>query len=260
MARSSGADFDDLVNEAAAADVDGWDFSWLNGRATEERPSWGYAKMMAKRMAAATAALDIQTGGGEVLASVPKFPALTVATESWPPNVARATRLLHPLGIAVVAHDDAEPLPFAENAFDLVVSRHPVDVGWPEVEKVLRPGGRYFSQQVGPRSVAEVTEFLMGPQPGGNEREPGAAMAAAQAAGLTVTDLRAESLRTEFFDVGAVVYFLRKVIWIVPGFTVNGYRAKLEELHDQIQEQGPFIATTRRFLIEAVKPQVPIRG
>ena len=58
--------FDDLVNEAVAADVEGWDFSWLNGRATEERPSWGYAKMMAKRMAAATAALAVtrSTSGG----------------------------------------------------------------------------------------------------------------------------------------------------------------------------------------------------
>jgi SAM-dependent methyltransferase len=257
MARS----FDDLVNEAVAADVEGWDFSWLNGRATEERPSWGYAKMMGKRMAAASAALDIQTGGGEVLAGVPKLPALTVATESWPPNVARATRRLHPLGVAVVAHDDAEPLPFADDAFDLVVSRHPVDVAWPEVARVLRPNGRYFSQQVGPRSVGELTEYLMGPQAGStNEREPGAAMAAAQAAGLTVSDLRAESLRTEFFDVGAVIYFLRKVIWIVPGFTVDGYRAKLKTMHDQMTERGPFVATTRRFLIEAVKPQVPIRG
>jgi hypothetical protein len=101
----------------------------------------------------------------------------------------------------------------------------------------------------------------MGPQPGGTiEREPGEAMTAAQAAGLEVTDLRAESLRTEFFDVGAVIYFLRKVIWIVPGFTVDGYRARLRSLHDQITERGPFVATTRRFLIEAVKPQVRVRG
>lgn len=253
--------FDDLVNEAVAADVEDWDFSWLNGRATEERPSWGYAKMMAKRMAAATAALDIQTGGGEVLATVPKFPALTVATESWPPNVARATRRLHPLGVAVVAHEDAEPLPFADGAFDLVVSRHPVAVWWHEVARVLRPGGRYFSQQVGPGSVGELTEFLMGPRSDGtSEREPSLALAAAQAAGLTVTDLRAESLRTEFFDVGAVIYFLRKVIWIVPGFTAEGYRAKLETLHDQITARGSFAATARRFLIEAEKPQVPSPG
>lgn len=92
-------------------------------------------------------------------------------------------------------------------AFDLVVSRHPVTVWWTEIARVLRPGGRYFSQQVGPAGVFEPVEFFLGPQP--------------EAAGLRVVDLRAESLRTEFFDIGAVVYFLRKVIWMVPDFTVD---------------------------------------
>jgi SAM-dependent methyltransferase len=247
--------FEDLVAEAAAVSVDGWDFSWLQGRASEQRPSWGYARMMGERMATASAALDIQTGGGEVLAGVPRLPVLATATESWPPNVERATQRLHPLGVVVVAHDDEPPLPFAASAFDLVVCRHPVAVLWEEVARVLRPGGTYFSQQVGPDSVGELTDFFMGPQvPGGSGREPELARAAAQAAGLTVTDLRSESLRAEFRDVGAVVYFLRKVIWIVPGFTVQAYHAELRALHDRIQADGPFLATTRRFLIEAVKP------
>ncbi len=246
--------FDELVAQAQAADVEGWDFSWLDGRATEQRPSWGYARAMGERMATATAALDLQTGGGEVLASVPKLPPLTVATEAWPPNVERATQLLAPLGVAVVAHDIDDPLPFGAAAFDLVVSRHPVDVRWDEVARVLRPGGTYFSQEVGPKSVSELTDFMMGPpEPGGSDRESALARAAAEAAGLTVTDLRDESLRTEFYDVGAVIYFLRKVIWIVPGFTVDGYDAKLRALHEQIQRDGPFVATTRRFLIEAVR-------
>lgn len=60
--------FASLVAEGAAVPVAGWDFSWFQGRATEERPSWGYTRMMAERMARAGAALDIQTGGGEVLA------------------------------------------------------------------------------------------------------------------------------------------------------------------------------------------------
>ncbi|MGH7883913.1 MAG: SAM-dependent methyltransferase, partial [Candidatus Dormibacteraceae bacterium] len=36
--------FDELVAEADVVDVAGWDFSWLEGRATEERPPWGYQK------------------------------------------------------------------------------------------------------------------------------------------------------------------------------------------------------------------------
>jgi hypothetical protein len=45
--------FDDLVAEAASAPVDGWDFSWLDGRATEQRPSWGYQRMLGPRLAGA---------------------------------------------------------------------------------------------------------------------------------------------------------------------------------------------------------------
>jgi hypothetical protein len=58
----------------------------------------------------------------------------------------------------------------------------------------------------------------------------------------------------EFFDVGAVVYFLRKVIWTVPGFTLDRYRDRLRELHEQIRAEGPFVAHSSRVLIEARKP------
>ncbi|KIX78167.1 methyltransferase type 11, partial [Streptomyces sp. MBRL 601] len=66
--RPGTAGFDALVAEAEAAGVDGWDFSWFEGRATEERPSWGYQRQLAGRLAdpAVRAALDLQTGGGEV--------------------------------------------------------------------------------------------------------------------------------------------------------------------------------------------------
>lgn len=50
-----------------------------------------------------------------------------------------------------------------------------------------------------------------------------------------------------------MVYFLRKVIWMVPGFTVEQYRPRLRELHDLIERDGPFVAHTTRFLIEARK-------
>jgi hypothetical protein len=81
------------------------------------------------------------------------------------------------------------------------------------------------------------------------------ARANAEAAGLVVEDLRQEYLRTVFNDVGAVVYFLRLVIWIVPGFTVEKYRERLRALHDHIQQNGPFVAHATRFFIETRKPE-----
>ncbi|MEU6037718.1 class I SAM-dependent methyltransferase [Actinomadura sp. NPDC047616] len=249
-------DFDELVAEAEAAPVEGWDFSWLDGRATEQRPSWGYQRLMSERLAEAAAALDVQTGGGEVLAGAPKLPPTMVATESWPPNVARATRLLHPRGAVVVETSEEPPLPFADEAFDLVVSRHPATVWWAEIARVLRPGGTYFAQHVGPATVFELVEYFLGPQPEDvrRKRHPDDESAEARAAGLRIVDLRMERLRMEFFDIGAVVYFLRKVIWTVPDFSVDRYRDRLRELHEQIQKDGLFVAHSSRFLIEARKP------
>ncbi|RFU39763.1 class I SAM-dependent methyltransferase [Actinomadura logoneensis] len=241
--------------EASAVSVDGWDFSWLDGRATEERPSWGYARSMASRLAAVRSALDVQTGGGEVLAEARTLPPTMAATESWPPNAATATRLLGPRGVVVVATPDEPPLPFADEAFELVTCRHPATVWWDEIARVLEPGGTYFAQHVGPASVFELVEYFLGPQPEARRaRDPEAEGAAARAAGLEVVDLRTERLRIEFFDVGAVIYFLRKVIWMVPGFSVEAYRGRLRELDGLIRRDGPFVAHSTRTLIEARKP------
>ena len=158
--------FDELVAEAEAAPIVGWDFSWLDGRATEERPPWHYSERVAERAAAARRMLDVQSGGGELLAKLPAFPRLLVATEGYRPNLAIAARRLRTRGAFVVgAPDDGPALPFASNTFDLVTSRHPITAWWDEIARVLEPGGTYFSQQVGAGSMHEVSEFFLGPFP-----------------------------------------------------------------------------------------------
>lgn len=41
---------------------------------------------------------------------------------------------------------------------------------------------------------------------------------------------------------------------MVPGFTVDAHRDRLRALHDRIEAEGPFVAHSTRFLIEARKP------
>jgi SAM-dependent methyltransferase len=249
--------FEELVAEADQVPVEGWDFSWLEGRATEERPPWGYARLLARRLAGARAALDLQTGGGEVLAEAGSYPPLAVATEGWSPNLVAARERLGPLGVVVLAHDGLAPLPFADASFDLVTSRHPVSTDWAEIARVLAPGGSYLSQQIGPASMVELSEAFLGPLPEADRwRRPEDARAAAERCGLEVVDLRTVRLRAELRDVGAIVYVLRKCVWWVPGFTVERYRETLERLHRQIMRDGPFVAHPTRFLIEARRPAV----
>ncbi|MBO0703528.1 MAG: class I SAM-dependent methyltransferase [Candidatus Dormibacteraeota bacterium] len=249
--------FDELVREAAEAPMEGWDFSWLEGRATEERPPWGYQRLVARRLEGVDAVLDVQTGGAEVIAGAlegaARLPRRIAATESWPPNLEVARARLAPFGATVEAAADQGPLPFPDASFELVVSRHPTVTVWDEIARVLRPGGGYLSQQVGPGTNRELTEFLMGPQPGGSARDPEVHRRRAEAAGLRVVTLRPVTLRGEFFDIGAVVWFLRKVIWTVPDFSVARYEEPLRRLDAQIRRDGSFRTTVSRFLIEARK-------
>jgi SAM-dependent methyltransferase len=246
--------FEALVAEANSAPIRGWNFDWLEGRATEDRPSWQYSTLLAERFQRSNRALDLQSGGGEMLASLPQLPPLLVATEGFLPNRLNAADRLGPRGAFVVGTDDEhELLPFCDATFDLVTSRHPISTWWTEIERVLVPGGSYLSQQVGPDSVRSLSEFIMGPWPEGSARDPRLVEQEAVEAGFVVTDLRQERLRMVFYDIGAVIYFLRLVIWIVPGFTVQRYRDRLWALHQQIERDGQYVSHASRFLIEARK-------
>jgi hypothetical protein len=101
-----------------------------------------------------------------------------------------------------------------------------------------------------PRGKANAEGTESQPPSTGPNRDPKWTVRDATAAGLEIVDLREFRGRMEFGDIAAVVHFLRKVIWIVPGFDVETYRPRLRELHARM----PFTATTVRFLVEARKP------
>lgn len=243
--------FTELIAEGEAVPTQGWDFSWFDGRATEERPPWRYSELIGGRAGDARAMLDIQTGGAEVLSRIPAPPPLLRATESWEPNLELARSRLEPLGGEVAHVADTEPLPYADATFDLVVSRHPTVVQWPEIARVLAPGGTYLSQQVGAASVHELSVAMMGEFEPSMGRSHERAIVEAESVGLRVREVQTATLKMTFDDIGAVVAFLRKVVWIVPGFTVAAYRPQLRKLHERIEAEGPFVAHATRFLIEA---------
>jgi SAM-dependent methyltransferase len=202
--------------------------------------------------------LELQTGGGErlaeILSEVKRRPGTIVATEGWRPNAALARANLAAYGVSVLELDDEASLPLPDNAFELVCARHPTTTLWEEIARVLRRGGTFFEQQIGSGTNRELAEFLMGPQPILESQSAQRAAALAGQAGLEVTDLREESLSAVYFDIGAVVYFLRKVIWTVPDFSVEKYHDRLFALYEHIQQCGDFRSRAKRFLIEAMKP------
>lgn len=250
--------FDEEISEGVAVLTDGWDFSWFAGRATEERPGWGYVRLCAERLGGVDAVLDVDTGGGEVFAEAlgraARVPGTVRATEGWAPNHALASAALEPFGGAVTLLDDGDTtLPFADGAFGMVTSRHPVSFPYAEAARVLAPGGTLLVQEVGEGSNRGLYEFLMGPQENRDAEYLDWLRARVSGVGLDVVLLRDALTRVEFFDLAAVVHFLRKVLWTVPDFTVDKYRDRLRALYDHIAEHGSFVCHSRRTLVEARK-------
>ena len=247
--------FDDLVAEAVDADVSGWGFDWLEGRAIEERPPWHYSQLLAERLGLVGSALDIETGGGEVVSEVPRFPTRMVVTESWPPNLESARDLLAPRGVEVVQPLEDGRLPFPDESFELVTSRHPVRPNWQEIYRVLVPGGSYFAEHVGPNSALELIEHFLDPRTDEpSPWEPEREVAMVRQGGLVMTDVRSARCKMEFYDVGAIVWILRKCVWWVPDFSVQKYRSNLVRLDTQIRDGNPVVAHSTRHLIEAWRP------
>ncbi|HEY0002598.1 MAG TPA: methyltransferase domain-containing protein, partial [Actinoplanes sp.] len=150
--------FEQLVAEAVGVPLEGWDFSWLTGRAVGSDPSWSYPKLAGELVRGSTSLLDIDTGGGELLASLAPLPAGTRAVESWPPNLPVARERLAPVGVEVLFAPDTM-LPIEAQSVDVVLNRHGrLNPG--EVARVLQPGGRLLTQQVGSEDRAELNEAL----------------------------------------------------------------------------------------------------
>jgi SAM-dependent methyltransferase len=239
---------------AYGAPVTGWDFSELDGRYAAQQPPWSYDELAREVLDGASSALDMGTGGGEVLLRLAgSLPRDTVATEGWPPNLPVATQNLAGRDIEVVAYDaEADPaMPFPDARFDVVLNRHEAYVAG-EVHRILRPGGSLLTQQVDGRDFEETQAIF-----GGTSAYPhitlGHLRDEAEAAGLRVTGAEEWQGEVRFADVATLVRYFAFVPWEVPeDFDVDRYADQLLDLHRSGRE---LVFTQRRFYLRARRPE-----
>ena len=104
--------------------------------------------------------LDYDTGGGEFLLSLHHPYENTSATEGYPPNVLLCMEALLPLGIDLRECSDASHIPFEDESFDIIINRHG-DFDPPELNRLLKPGGLFITQQVGSDNDRELVEAVL---------------------------------------------------------------------------------------------------
>ncbi len=230
----------------------GWDFSYLHGRMTEGREHWSYLDRAAELMRRSSSVIDMATGGGEKLLSLREYwPAKVIATEDYLQSFELATRRLSPLGVRVVRAPVSAtgPMPFGDGEFDLVLNRQAA-LNPSEVARVLAEGGTFLTQQVHGLWAWDLQDtFDAKPQ----MPDVSAAMYVPmlEAAGLTMVNVEEWEGRLAFSDVGAIVYYLKAVPWLVPGFTVGTHVRYLYALQERLEAGEKLEFYAAKFLIEA---------
>ena len=250
-------DFDELMAEAQARPFVGWDVRY-GGRINSCQP-WSFTAIVAALAHDSPDLLDLGTGGGEWLASLPHRPPRTVATEGWPPNVPIAQARLAPLGIDVFGVEAATPnieqragtaggaLPFADASFHLVTDRHESYLP-AELHRVLAPGGIFVTQQVGSGASDDYYRLFNVPVPVDPLRWTlDFARWQLETAGFAIEDAAEGFDEIRFADVGALAWYLKNLPFVFPGFTIEDRRDRLAELH----RDGPITVRLPIFWLRA---------
>ena len=243
--------------EWEATPFQGWDFSRLEGHIDETPLPWDYAQLAREAMSQATSVLDVGTGGGELLGSLRAvYPRRVIASEGYAPNAKLAQERLAPLGVQVIhAHDDMQDtLPLTDASVDLILNRHS-SFNLSDYARILRPGGRFLTQQVDGSDLQDLAAAFGG-RPLWLYQDLAFARTWAERAGFVVDlacDWRGQIV---FHSVGALVYFLRAIPWIVPGFSVDSHRDVLIRMQQQLDAGESLAYAQRRYLLRAQRSAI----
>ncbi|WP_313232985.1 class I SAM-dependent methyltransferase [Tissierella praeacuta] len=228
----------------------GWDFSHINNRMEEEALPWDYKKIVKSYIRDEKILLDMGTGGGEFLLSLNPAPGKTYVTESYLPNIELCKEILTPYGIEVRPVFDDSHLPFDDDYFDIVINRHESFCLW-EINRILKPGGLFITQQVGGMNNREISKFLLGEYPNITDIDLNLdkILQEAKNTGMKIIDTGEYFPKTYFYDIGAFVFYAKIIEWEFPGFSVERCFDKLIELQDKLEKQGHIETLEHRYFL-----------
>lgn len=232
----------------------GWDFSYINNRMKEEKLPWEYEQIVRSYMSEEKILLDMGTGGGEFLLSLNPAQGKTYATESYLPNIEYCKKSLAPYDIEVRAVYDDSKLPFDDKYFDIVINRHE-SFCLSEIDRILKPGGAFITQQVGGRNNKEISKFLSGEYPKEIDFDFNLdkALQELKDTNLKVIKQGEYFPKTHFYDVGALVFYAKTIEWEFPDFSVERCYNRLVELQEKLEKQGYIETLEHRYFFVAIK-------
>lgn len=230
----------------------GWDFSYLKKRMIEPNPPWDYIKIAKKLIKKSSSVLDMETGGGEIFSLLKPFPKKAIAYEGYKPNLPIARKKLKPLGVKVVECRNLKKLPFENKEFDLVLNRHGA-INAKEIYRILKKDGIFFTQQITGSDDSQdlVKEFKAKRKFSDINLER--YVKELKEAGFKIQIAKKWKGKKIFKDVGAIVYYLKAIPWIVKNFSVKKNLSTLKKLQKKLDKEKELKFDTAKFMILAEK-------
>lgn len=132
----------------------GWDFSRMH--TSHPATPWEYLSVVRGHLRTTDTVIDIGTGGGERLLELSTDARQLLGVDPDPEMITRARELAADKGITSVHFETGTGAEILEQ-FDVVIDRHaPFETQ--VVHRLLRPGGRFVTQQVGEHNMRNVRE------------------------------------------------------------------------------------------------------
>lgn len=233
------------------ATYEGWDYSHIEGRIIDSKPTWSCSKLIKDFLQPQDNILGFGSVCGPFLMTLEHPIERIYTTANWGPSTLLESETSAPLGISGVNELVREMLPYGDDMFDVVVSRHE-SYCIEQVRRVLKSGGRFVTQQVGGKNNLDLSLRLIPDfEENANEHDLMSVIAELQENGFEIEYADEQFPRLRFADVGAVVYFARGLRWEFPNFSVNACFDRLLELQKELERNGYIECCQHRLIVVA---------
>lgn len=240
--------FEELIKEEQQS-ISGWNLSYLKDseRMMKFPLQWKFSNVLKPYLDECDRLLQMGTKDKEMLISVSSCQKQTRVTMS---DEADATvgDALKSLGVEVIPVLTNDLLPFEDEAFDLIINKHE-SFDASEIERLLHENGYFITEQVGGLNDCELNLWLNVETSESLNKNFRSTINSLRDAGLTIVEEKEDISRTRFYDLGAIVYYLKSKRSPIRDFSVEKYFDRLQVMKGIIDQQGYIDLTKHRFLM-----------
>ncbi len=120
------------------------------------------------------------------------------------------------------------------------------------MHRILQPKGYFLTQQVGDQNANELNTWFNA-NTCKSSWNAGKASSDLEKCGFSIETCKETITKTRFYDIGAVLFFLKVISWQIPDFTIQKHYSRIIDLHNKIETDGFFDGSCHRFLVVAKK-------